>query len=394
VVNTQAAAITIAGVTIQPSDIQTVVGTGVSSTTGDGGPASSATLTTPTGIALDAAGNIYIADDGSDVVRVVNTQAAAITIAGVTIQPSDIKTIAGAANVPAYSGDGGLATSSRLNSPYSVALDAAGNVYIADDGNNVIRAINPQATATVTVAGISILAGDINTIAGNGTPGYLGNGGAATSAELNNPVGVFVEANGNILIADANNAVVRLVTTAGTISTFAGDNTLGYAGDGGFATGAELASPHAAVSDAAGDVYIADFVNHRIREVVAGTTKFSSLALGQTVTLPVGLTFNTGLTLQRRHLHVGCRICVRKYLHAQCDLHAFRAGAAMVSADRHRFQWEYLFVRTARHRHSLGHDLHAGDYHHDCRDGHSRLHRRWRPGDLSGNRKTLGIDRR
>ena len=110
-------------------------------------------------------------------------------------------------------------------------------------------------------------------------------------------MGVFVEANGNILIADANNAVVRLVTTAGTISTFAGDNTLGYAGDGGFATSAELASPHAAVSDAAGDVYIADFVNSRIREVVAGTTKFGSVAVGQTVTLHIGLTFNAGLTL-------------------------------------------------------------------------------------------------
>ena len=301
VVNTQAAAISIAGVTIQPSDIQTVVGTGVASSTGDGGPASSATLSIPTGVALDAGGNIYIADDGADVVRVVNAQAAAITIAGVTVQPSDIETIAGAVNGSGYSGDGGLATSSRLNLPFALALDAAGNIYIADDGNNAIRVINPQATAAVSVAGVSILAGDIKTIAGNGlgsgAQGYSGDGGPATSATLNNPVGVFVEANGNILIADANNEVIRLVTTAGTISTFAGDNTFGYAGDGGFATGAELAAPHAAVSDAAGDVYIADFVNSRIREVVAGTTKFGSVAVGQTVTLHIGLTFNAGLTL-------------------------------------------------------------------------------------------------
>jgi sugar lactone lactonase YvrE len=297
VVNTEAAAITIAGVTIQPSDIQTIVGTGVSSTTGNGGPASSATLTTPTGIALDAAGNIYIVDDGSYVVRVVNTQAAAITIAGVTIPPNDIQTIAGTVNSGGYGGDGGPATSSTFNLPFAVALDAAGNIYIVDGGNAVIRVINPQATAAVTVAGISIPAGDIKTIAGNGTPGYLGNGGAATSAELNNPIGVFVEANGNILIADANNEAVRLVNTVGTISTFAGNNTSGYTGDAGFATSAELASPHAAVSDAAGDVYIADFLNARIREVVAGTTKFGSVAVGQTVTLPIGLTFNAGLTL-------------------------------------------------------------------------------------------------
>ncbi len=297
IVNTQATAITVAGVTIPPNDIATVVGTGVSGSAGDGGAATSATLTNPSGVALDAAGNIYIADEGADVVRVVNTQAGSITIAGVTIAPNDIKTIAGTADSPAYTGDGGAATSAKLSSPYAVALDAAGNIYIDDDGNEVVRVVNPQASASVTVAGVSIAAGDIKTIAGNGTSGYMGNGGAATSAELNNPLGVFVEANGNILIADANNSVIRLVTTTGTISTFAGDNTFGFTGDGGFATSAELSGADATVSDAAGDVYIADFNDHRIREVVSGTAKFGSVAVGQSVTLPIGLNFTAGETL-------------------------------------------------------------------------------------------------
>ena len=140
-------------------------------------------------------------------------------------QSGNIYTFAGNGTA-GFAGDGGLATAAELNGATDVFKDAAGNVYIADRGNNRIRKVNT--------------AGIISTIVGTGTPGYTGDGGPALSAELHHPNGVAVDAAGNIYIADENNNVIRMVNTAGTISTIAGNGTAGFAGDGGPATSAEF----------------------------------------------------------------------------------------------------------------------------------------------------------
>ena len=158
----------------------------------------------------------------------------------------------------AYTGDGGQATAAGLNTPYGVAVDASGSVYISDYNNHRIRKVNTS--------------GIISTFAGNGTAGYTGNGGQATAAELSYPRGVAVDAAGNVYIADYNNNVIRMVNTAGIISTFAGNGTQGYTGDGGPATAAALNYPQGVAFDALGNVYIADVSNNRIRKVsTAGT---------------------------------------------------------------------------------------------------------------------------
>jgi streptogramin lyase len=142
-----------------------------------------------------------------------------------------------------------------LNSPFGVAVDASGNIYIVDSGNNRIRKV----TASTGV---------ITTMAGNGTGGYSGDNGVATSAELNSPYGVAVDASGNIYIADTNNLVIRTVTAStGIITTVAGNGTAGSSGDGGAATSAELSYPTAVVVDSPGNVYIADYNNNKVRTV-------------------------------------------------------------------------------------------------------------------------------
>ena len=150
-----------------------------------------------------------------------------------------------------YGGDGGLATAAKLKLPFGVAVDTAGNLYIADTYNHRIRKI----TGTT-----------ISTIAGAGTEGFSGDGGAATAAELKLPHGVAVDAAGNVFIADTYNHRVRKITGA-NISTVAGDGTEGYGGDGGAATSAQLKLPQALAVDTAGNLYIADTYNHRIRKV-------------------------------------------------------------------------------------------------------------------------------
>ncbi len=153
-----------------------------------------------------------------------------------------------------YSGDGGLAVNAKLNSPTDVCEDHAGNLYIVDQGNNRIRQVN----ATTHI---------ITTVVGNGASGYTGDGGAATAAELKTPNGVVVDGAGNIYIADQGNNVIRKVNTAGIISTIAGTGTAGFSGDGGPATAAGLNAPTSITVDAAGNLYIGDDGNHRIREV-------------------------------------------------------------------------------------------------------------------------------
>jgi trimeric autotransporter adhesin len=207
-------------------------------TSGDGGPAAAAQLDAPTSVAVDLAGNVYIADQYNSVIRKVTK--------GV------ITTIAGTGNLTyGYSGDGGPATSAQLFQPSGVAVDAEGDVYIADQGNDVIRKVTN---------------GVITTIAGNGTEGYSGDGGPATSAQLFGPCSVAVDAAGAVYIVDAGNAVIRKVTN-GIITTVAGNGTFGYSGDGSLATTAELYPDEGAgvAVDSAGKLYIADTSNNRVR---------------------------------------------------------------------------------------------------------------------------------
>ena len=225
--------------------ISTIAGNGDLGYSGDGGPATSASLRNPIGIAVDALGNIYIADHANVRIRKVDTN-------GV------ISTIAGNGNW-SYSGDGGAATNASLWNPTGVTVDALGNIFIAD-GN--IRKVDTS--------------GVISTVAGNSNYGYSGDGGAATSASLD-AEGVILDAFGNIFIADAGNNRIRKVDTSGVISTIAGNGTQGFSGDGGAATSASLNNPTGIAVDAKGNIYLADNGNSRVRKVYYGTLpiKFS-----------------------------------------------------------------------------------------------------------------------
>ena len=221
--------------------IERVAGKGTSGYSGDEGYATNATLNSPNGVALDSSGDIYIADTNNDVIRKV------------TASNDIIMTVAGSGSA-GYSGDKGAATSAKLTIPDSVAVDSSGNIYIADTGNNVIR----EASAS---------SGDIATIAGNGTSGYSGDNGAATSAKLSIPNGVAVDSSGNTYVADTGNNVIReIVASSSEIKTVAGTGTSGYSGDNGKSTSAKLNSPYGVALDSSGDIYIADTGNDIIRE--------------------------------------------------------------------------------------------------------------------------------
>jgi trimeric autotransporter adhesin len=232
--------------------ITTVAGDGAVGYKGDGGPATSASLHNPWGIAVDASGNIYIADIDNHRIRLVTRSTGIIT------------TVAGDGTF-GYKGDGGPATSAGLYYPYGVAVDASGNIYIADTSNNRIRLVTRST-------------GIITTVAGDGTAGYKGDGGPATSAGLYYPRGIAVDASGNIYIADFNDNRIRLVTrSTGIITTVAGDGTAGYTGDGGLATSAGLSFPNSIAVDASGNIYIVDYGNNRIR-LVSPKASTASLA--------------------------------------------------------------------------------------------------------------------
>ena len=204
-------------------------------------PAASLELNAPADVAADGSGNIYIADTSNNRIRKVDASGYMSTVAGT--------------GTAGYSGDGGQAASAALNGPQAVALDGSGNVYIADTKNNRIRKINSS--------------GVISTVAGTGTAGYSGNGGAAALAMINQPRSVAVDGIGNIYIADTNNQRIRLVNTSGIISTVTGTGTAGYTGDGGLAVYAGLNSPSDVAADPSGGFYIADGSNHRVRKVDA-----------------------------------------------------------------------------------------------------------------------------
>ena len=217
--------------------ITTVAGTNNQGYAGDGGPAVSASLSNPEGLVLDRAGNVYFADKGNYAVREVNTGGTINTVAG-----------PGSLVFGAPIGDGGPAISATFgwtNSLFvGMAIDAAGNLYISDAGHGRVRKINT--------------AGIISTVAGNGVPGSGGDGGPATSASLFAPAGVAVDAEGNLYIADPSVGRVRKVDTSGKISTVAGTGTVGYSGDGGLAVNAQILPPIGLAVDATGNLYIAE----------------------------------------------------------------------------------------------------------------------------------------
>lgn len=223
--------------------ITTIAGNGNLGYSGDGGLATLAELNYPTGVAVDAAGNIYIGDQGNNCIRKVNTGGIITTIAG--------------SGPGGYSGDGGPATLALLSTPAGVAVDAAGNVFIGDLGNQRIRKINTG--------------GIISTIAGTGVQGFSGDGAAATLAQLNQPAGVTVDSSGNVYIADFTNSRIRKINSSGIISTIAGAGVQGYAGDGGAATLAQLNQPYGVAVDVTGNIFIADYFNQRIRKINAPT---------------------------------------------------------------------------------------------------------------------------
>ena len=230
-------------------------------------PAAKAQLYIPSSVTMDGAGNLYIADTMHNRVRMVCSGTAA-PIKGVTCPGAGILvTIAGNDTV-GYDGNGGPAANASLTQPSGVALDGAGNLYIADTGNNVIREIY---AAT----------GIISTVAGNGTAGFAGDNAAATAAMLFQPQSVTVDAAGNLYIADADNQRIRRVdAVTGIITTVAGNGTAGYGGDGLAATSpkVELNFPHAVAFDSQGNWYIADSQNNRIREVSASTGIITTVA--------------------------------------------------------------------------------------------------------------------
>ncbi len=224
--------------------ITTFAGNGIAGSSGDGGLATLARLFNPLGVAVDGGGNVYIGDTGNHRIRKVSVDGTISTMAGT--------------GTAGFSGDGGAATLARLNFPSGVALDAAGSVFVADQSNHCIRIVTPDGT--------------ISTLAGTGAAGFSGDGGAATSARLSAPQAVAVDGGGNTFFADTNNHRIRRVSPDGTIATIAGTGSVGFSGDGGAATSARLNSPRGVGLDAGGNLLIGDTGNHRIRRVAPDGT--------------------------------------------------------------------------------------------------------------------------
>ena len=250
--------------------------------TGDGGPATSAGLGSPLGMALDTAGNLYIADNGNNLILKVAAATGLIsTVAGNGTQCN-------ADNAAfCYSGDGGPATGAALFTPNSVSVDAAGKIYIADSNNNSIRVVDASPSHIITT-----LAG--NAIAG---PGYGGDGGPAYGALLNTPEGIQLDSAGNLLIADTGNNLIREINGAsGFIATVVGNGNQGFSGDGGSPLNASLYLPSWVYADKAGGLWISDSGNRRIRSVGNTPTgnNVSVAPLSSTAgTSPVMLSFST-----------------------------------------------------------------------------------------------------
>jgi hypothetical protein len=220
-------------------NIYAFAGNGNTGFSGDGGIAVNAQLKFTEGVAVDANGNVYITDSNNHRIRKVAPGGIITTICG---QSSS-----------GFFGNGILATSASLNNPTGITIDAAGNIYFCDSGNSAIRKINTS--------------GIITTLAGNGIGSYSGDGGPAVSATLSNPKGISVDGSGNIYIADYSNNCIRKISSTGTITTIAGNGSPGFSGDGGLAVSSQLSLPEAVLVDASGNIYISDSFNHRVREI-------------------------------------------------------------------------------------------------------------------------------
>lgn len=225
--------------------IKTIAGNGIQGYSGDGGQATLAKLNTPSDVAIDASGNLYITDFFNHCVRKIDTNGIITTVAG--------------NGTAGYSGDGGFATVAQVGYPKGIAIDNAGNLYVSQEGNSQVQG---DCVRKIDVNGI------ITTIAGTGVQGYSGDGGLATAAQLWSPCGIKVDAADNLFIADYNNGVVRKVNSNGIISTVAGiGGSYGYNGDGIAATSAQLKNPYGIALDKVGNFYITDTWNHRVRKV-------------------------------------------------------------------------------------------------------------------------------
>ncbi len=231
--------------------ISTFAGTGAAGYNGDNIPATQAMLRNPGGVAVDKQGNVYICDNGNNRVRKIDTGGVISTIAGT--------------GVSGFSGDGGPALSAKISGISRLTVDGAGNVYFSDTNNHVVRKIFTNGT--------------INTFAGVGTQsGYNGENIPATTAKLNYPYQVNFDAVGNLYIAEGGGNRIRKVDTSGIITTIAGNGTMGFSGDGGLAINAVLKGPQGVVVDGAGNIYISDANNSRVRKI--DTNKIISTIAG------------------------------------------------------------------------------------------------------------------
>jgi sugar lactone lactonase YvrE len=303
---------------VTPSGVVTrIAGTGAYAYSGDGGPATAAALYEPMGVAVDNIGNVYIADMSNERIRKVDLSGIITTVAGIG---SSTPTVGG------FSGDGGQATDAELNQPAGVSVDNIGNIYIADANNGRIRKVDIYGTITTVVGGGATLGdggfptaaqlyrptavafdyadnmyicdnfsgnrirkvsslGIISTIAGTGVAGYNGDGIAGTAAQVNIPRGIAVDGAGNVYIADINESRIRKVDAiTGIITTVAGNGLRGFSGDGGLATAAMINSGNIAI-DNSGDLIITDFGNSRIRKVNMSVLNVDNLEGMESVTL-------------------------------------------------------------------------------------------------------------
>jgi uncharacterized protein (TIGR03437 family) len=287
-------------------NVTTVAGTGSAGWSGDGSAATTAELYAPEGIAVDSKGNLYIADTGNHVIRMVDTT-------------GNISTIAGMAGQMGAIGDNGIATNAQLNFPAAVALDSAGNVFIADTGNSEIRKVvggnmfcvlgcgisggslnHPRALAVDASGAVYIADSQQHSIvkysgvtktvlAGTGVVGFSGDGGQAANARLDTPEGLAMDAAGFIYFSDSFNGRVRKILKDGTIQTIAGNGGMNYSGDGGLATSASLFFPRGLAVDGQGNIYVSDTVNSVIRELTPVYPAISAGGVGNSASGGVSL---------------------------------------------------------------------------------------------------------
>lgn len=239
--------------------ITTIAGSGVAGSTGDGGLAILARLRNPSGLCFDPAGNLYIADYDNNKVRKVDMQTGIITsVAGI--------------GTAGYSGDGGPATNAKIEGPLHVACNSAGDLFICDQFNHVIRKL-------------TVSTGNISTITGNGNPGYSGDGLNAAVAVLNQPSGIFVDKHNNIFIAQYESPAIRKIDgVTNIITTVAGVGIKDFSGDGGPAISANIWCTDVKV-DTNGTIYIADYFNHRVRMVFDPTLAVKPVGAAQTISV-------------------------------------------------------------------------------------------------------------